>query len=149
MGTFRSPFFYIPFRSVFFFVLFFNSIMNFALLLGLLVAASMVTAIPWRRHTRHSHRDEKIMQADEAPFEREVIEGMDDYADEWDNADGGDNADEEEGYADEEEGNAYEEEDNADEGEDNADEEEDDADEEEDNADKEEDHADEEEGNLD
>merc|ERR1711962_1300179 len=126
MGTFRSPFFYIPFRSVFFFVLFFNSIMNFALLLGLLVAASMVTAIPWRRH---SHRDEKIMQANEAPFEREVIEGMDDYADEWDNADGGDNAAKEEDYADEEEGNADEEENDADEEEDNADEEENDVDE--------------------
>jgi len=45
--------------------------MNFAILLGLLMLASMVTAKPWRQHR---HRDEKTMQADEAPFEREAFE---------------------------------------------------------------------------
>jgi len=45
--------------------------MDFAILL-LLVLASMVTATPWRRHR---HWEEKIMQADEAPFRREAIEG--------------------------------------------------------------------------
>jgi len=45
--------------------------MKFAILLGLLVLASMVTAKSWRRHR---HRDEKSMQADEAPFKREAFE---------------------------------------------------------------------------
>jgi len=47
--------------------------MNFAILLGLLMLASMVTAKPWRQHR---HRDEKTMQADEAPFKREALEDI-------------------------------------------------------------------------
>merc|ERR1711962_1960650 len=54
-----------------FFRAFFYAIMNFSILLGLLVLATIVSATPWRRQR---HRDEKIMHADEALLNDEAIE---------------------------------------------------------------------------